>query len=175
MKLAGEAAVEPVPMLSRVAAVAAPIDILLCSQMIAKPSRRVYDRFFARAMIKLAKERQRFHKDVPLPRFPVDPTIRQFDDLFTAPRCGFDNALDYYRKASALPVVPHIPISTLMITSRDDPFVAVEPYENLNVPPHVRVEIHDRGGHLGFLGFDGFGGVRWAERRVAEWILQPSV
>ena len=175
LKLAGEAGTDPVPMLARVAAVAPPIDILRCAELISQPRCRFYDRFFARSMIKLAKERQRHFPDETLPRFPVNPTIRQFDDLFTAPRCGFEDALDYYRKASALPVIPNIPVPALMITARDDPFVSVEPFEQLKVPPHVRVEIHDRGGHLGFIGFDGGGGVRWAERRVAEWILdRPS-
>ena len=175
VKLAGEAGADPVPMLARVAAVAPPIDILRCSEMISSPRCRFYDRFFARSLIKLAKERQRHHPGDPLPRFPVNPTLRQFDDLFTAPRSGFDDALDYYRKASSLPVIRQITVPTLMITARDDPFVAVEPFEQLMAPPHVRVEIHERGGHLGFLGFDGNGGVRWAERRVVEWILSGTV
>jgi predicted alpha/beta-fold hydrolase len=73
-----------------------------------------------------------------------------------------------------MPVIANIPVPTLMMTARDDPFVSAEPYERLKVPPHVRVEIHDRGGHLGFLGFDGKGGVRWAERRVVEWLLEEK-
>src|SRR5262249_52500211 len=174
LKLAGEDAGDPVPMLTRVAAVAPPIDILRCSEMMSRPNCRYYDRFFARALIKLAKDRRRHYPDDPLPTFPTNPTLRQFDDLFTAPRCGFDDALDYYRKASALPVIPQIRVPTLMITARDDPFVAVAPFEGLEAPPHVRVEIHERGGHLGFLGFDGNGGIRWAERRVVEWMLNGS-
>jgi predicted alpha/beta-fold hydrolase len=66
-----------------------------------------------------------------------------------------------------------IPIPTLMLTSRDDPFIAVEPFESLRLPAHVTVQIQKHGGHLGFLGWDGAGGVRWAERRLIEWILQP--
>jgi predicted alpha/beta-fold hydrolase len=174
LKLAGEAAADPVPMLTRVAVVAPPIDILRCSELISRPQLRFYDRFFARSMIKLAKERSRHHPDPPLPRFPPNPSVRIFDDLFTAPRCGFLNALDYYRKASSFPLIAQILIPTLIITARDDPFVAVEAFEELRVPPHVRVEIHERGGHLGFLGFDGTGGVRWAERRMVEWVLKGS-
>ena len=172
LKLAGEAATEPVPGLARVAAVAPPIDILRCSQRISLPANRVYDRFFARQLVRLAKMRQRYYPDPPLPKFPINLTIKQFDDLFTAPRCGFEDANDYYRRASSYPLIPHIQTPTLIVTSRDDPFVAVEPFLELRAPEHVRVEIHDRGGHLGFLGFDGQGGVRWVERRVIDWLCE---
>src|SRR5262249_24836278 len=67
LKLAGEDAGDPVPMLTRVAAVAPPIDILRCSEMMSRPNCRYYDRFFARALIKLAKERRRHYPDDPLP------------------------------------------------------------------------------------------------------------
>jgi predicted alpha/beta-fold hydrolase len=33
--------------------------------------------------------------------------------------------------------------------------------------------VQEQGGHLGFLGPDGAGGIRWAERRVAEWVVRP--
>ena len=52
----------------------------------------------------------------------------------------------------------------------DDPFITVAPFEGLAVPGHVTVEIVPRGGHLGYLGWDGTGVVRWAERRVADWL-----
>jgi predicted alpha/beta-fold hydrolase len=32
------------------------------------------------------------------------------------------------------------------------------------------VRILHCGGHLGFVGPDGAGGIRWAERRVVEWV-----
>ena len=40
-------------------------------------------------------------------------TMRLFDDLYTAPRCGFGDALDYYRRTSSLPLIPRgLPAST---------------------------------------------------------------
>ena len=168
LKLAGEAATEPVARLARIAVVAPPIDIPRCSELISQPRNRVYDRFFANQLVRLARIRQRYYPDPPLPDFPPNLTLRQFDDLFTAPRCGFVDALDYYRRSSSFPHIPHIEVPTLIMTARDDPFVAVEPFEELSAPAHVRVEIHRRGGHLGFLGP---GGERWAERRIVNWLL----
>ena len=58
-------------------------------------------------------------------------TVRLFDDLYTAPRNGFADALDYYRRASSLPLIGRITIPTLILTARDDPFIAVEPFEEI--------------------------------------------
>ena len=64
-------------------------------------------------------------------------------------------------------------VPTLMLTSRDDPFIAVESFEQLQAPDCINVCILPRGGHIGFLGWDGSGGIRWAERRIAEWVTKP--
>src|SRR5206468_4012233 len=101
-------------------------------------------------------------------------TLRQFDDLYTAPLWSFQDAQDYYRQASSLPLVPRVQVPTLVLTARDDPFIAVEPFEGLPAAPRLEVHIAEYGGHLGFLGWDGTGGIRWAERRLVEWVLQRS-
>jgi predicted alpha/beta-fold hydrolase len=170
LKLAGECADRPLPGLERVAAVAPPIDLLRCSLMLSRPRNRVYEVHFLRELVVLARRRQRLFAGQPPLRLPRRLTLRIFDDLYTAPRGGFADALDYYRRASSLPLIPRIPVPAWILTARDDPFIDVEPFETLAVPPHVRVRVLDRGGHLGFLGWDGCGGIRWAERRVADWV-----
>jgi uncharacterized protein len=170
LKLAGEAADEPVPGLARVAAVAPPIDLLRCAELLCTPGNRLYDRFFTRMLTAEVRRYLRFHGEPPL-RFPKNLKMTDFDDLFTAPRCGFADARDYYRRSSAQPLIPRIRVPALILTARDDPFVAVAPFEELTLPSHVELVIAERGGHLGFLGRDGGGGVRWAERKVGDWLL----
>ena len=115
---------------------------------------------------------QQWHyPDGPQTQFPRRLTLHQFDDLCTAPMWGFRDAVDYYRRGSSLPVVPRIQVPTLILTARDDPFIAVEPFETLPKLPHLEVHIAQHGGHLGFLGWDTAGGIRWAERRVVDWVL----
>jgi predicted alpha/beta-fold hydrolase len=171
LKMAGEAAGCPIPGLSRVAALAPPIDLERCANLMAQPRNRLYDSYFVRELIRKAQQRQRFFPDMPPLRFPRRMTIRLFDDLYTAPRWGFADALDYYRRASAYPVVAHIQVPTFILTARDDPFIAVEPFHELRAPPHIELRIVRHGGHLGFLGWDGAGGFRWAERRIGEWLV----
>lgn len=171
LKLAGEAAADPVPGLDRVAAINPPIDLGRCAELLAEPRNRIYELYFVRKLVAIARRQRGFFPDLPEVRFPRRTTMRLFDDLYTAPRWGYAGALDYYRRASAAPLVGRIAVPAWILTARDDPFVAVEPFEALPRLPHVEVHIADRGGHLGFLGSDGRGGFRWGERRAADWLL----
>ncbi len=171
LKTAGEAAVQPLAQLAGVAALAPPIDMERCVALLSLRRNRFYERYFVRNMVQLVRRQQWCNPDAPQTRFPRRLTLRQFDDLHTAPLWGFRDALDYYHQASSAPLLPGLPVPALIVTARDDPFIAVEPFEELPPRPRMEVEIAEHGGHLGFLGWDGTGGIRWAERRVAEWVL----
>jgi predicted alpha/beta-fold hydrolase len=71
-------------------------------------------------------------------------------------------------------LIERIPVPTLILTAHDDPFIAVEPFKALNAPGHIEVHILKGGGHLGFLGWDGTGGITWADRRVTDWVLRKA-
>jgi predicted alpha/beta-fold hydrolase len=172
LKLAGEAAARPLPNLERVAAVSPPIDLTRCAALLAQRRNRFYEKHYLRALVDQVRRHLRRFPDLAPVHFPKRLTMRLFDDLCTAPRWAFADALDYYRRASALPVVPRIRVPAFILTARDDPFIDATPLEDLKVPSHIEVQITERGGHLGFLGRDGAGGVRWAERRVVEWVLR---
>jgi predicted alpha/beta-fold hydrolase len=172
LKLAGEAADRPVPRLERVAAVNPPIDLEGSAALLALRRNRPYEMYFIRSLLRQIRERQRLFPDLEPVRFPRYTTMRIFDDLHTARDGGFADAVDYYRKSGALPLIPLIPVPALLLTARDDPFVAVEPFESLRVPTHIEVQIAERGGHLGFLAWDSGRFVRWAEHRVVQWVTR---
>jgi predicted alpha/beta-fold hydrolase len=117
---------------------------------------------------------RRIFPELPMPRFPRRLTLRLFDELYTAPFGGFADAADLYRRTSSLPLIPRIGVPALLLTARDDPFIAVEPFEQMRAPAHVEVRVVERGGHLGFLGPDGAGGFRWAERTAADWVARAA-
>jgi predicted alpha/beta-fold hydrolase len=171
LKLAGEAADDPVPGLTRVAALAPPIDLGRCAALLGERRNRMYANFFLREALADVYKRQEYFPDLPPLNLPRRLTIRLFDELYTAPRCGFDDVEDYYRRSSSLPLINRIRIPGFVLTARDDPFIAPEPFEQLKPPSHIEVRILEHGGHLGFLGRDGAGGIRWAERRIADWVL----
>ena len=154
------------------AVVSAPIYMVRCCAMLTAPHNRFYDRFYVRKLVTQLRRHQTLFPEATPVRFPPGLTLRQFDDLHTAPRWGFADALDYYRQASSLPWLSRITVPAYLVTARDDPFIAVEAYEELAPRASQEIEIVERGGHLGFLGADGAGGVRWAERRVVDWLVK---
>jgi predicted alpha/beta-fold hydrolase len=170
LKLAGETAEHPVANLERVAAIAPPVDLAKCLELLSRPRNRLYKWHFVRELLAQARRRARLFAGQSLPAFPRRPSLRTFDDLYTAPRAGFRDADEYYARSSSAQFVPRIRVRTLILAARDDPFVAAEPIERLTCPANVIVRLTDHGGHGGFLGADGGGGFCWGERAVAAWL-----
>ncbi len=169
LKAAGETAEHPAPYLERVAALNPPIDLGRCAALMALPRNRIYNQYFTRLLVEEARRRQQFFPELPPLRFPRRMTTRLYDDLYTAPRGGFADALDYYRRVSTASLIPRIGVPTLIMTARDDPFIAVEPFEELKAPDNIEVRIVPHGGHIGFVGWEGSRVGRWAESRIIEW------
>lgn len=174
LKTAAEAVEHPAAYLERVAVMNPPIDVGRCAALMAQPRNRMYDQYFTRQLVENARQRQFYFPDLPPLRFPQRMTTRLFDDLYTAPRGGFIDALDYYRRVSSFSILDRIKAPTLILTARDDPFIAVEPFEELKAPDNVVVRIVPKGGHVGFVGWEGSGVVRWAESRIVEWVVKEG-
>ena len=172
LKLAGEAAADPVPGLVGVVSVGAPLDLARCAEMIRDFP--FYDRYYSRRLVAQVRLLCRVRRDFPVPPFPRRLTIRDFDTLYTAPVGGFADVPDYHRRASALPFVPAIRLPAYLLAARDDPFVAWQSYAELPAMPNVTLQLVTRGGHLGFLGSDGRGGIRWAETQVIDWLVRKA-
>src|ERR1051325_1696739 len=124
LKYAGECADRPPAHLLGVAVIAPPIDLVRCSDLIA--GFPFYDAFYVRHLTQQVTEHQRCFPDLPRVDFPRRLMLRQFDEMYTAPRWGYRDALDYSRQASAQPWIEAIRVPTFILTARDDPFVAVE-------------------------------------------------
>jgi hypothetical protein len=172
LKYAGELGAQTPPALRSVAALAPPIDLVRCSELLTRYP--FYDAFYRRHLVQQVALHQQYFPDLPRIAFPPNLTLKHFDDIYTAPRWSYADALDYYRQASSHRWIPRIAVPTYILTARDDPFVAVEPFEELSAGPAVEIHITPRGGHLGFLGADGAGGIRWAETQLVNW-LQKQV
>ncbi|MEE4271335.1 MAG: alpha/beta fold hydrolase [Thermoanaerobaculales bacterium] len=100
-------------------------------------------------------------------------TFWEFDDAATAPLHGFDGADDYYRRSSSAGFIPAISTPTLILHSRDDPFLPAEaiPTDVMRDNPSVSPVITDHGGHVGHVsGGMPLGPHFWAERVIAEFL-----
>lgn len=79
--------------------------------------------------------------------------MRDFDDHITAPLHGFRDAAHYYAECSARKFLSGIRVPTLLLQARDDPFMSADVIpEQSELPAGVTLEVHARGGHVGFVG-----------------------
>ena len=175
MKLAGELADSEALPVRGIAVVSPTIDLASCVAAIERRANVVYQWNFVRNL----KARMRRMVAAWPGSFDLAPlgrirTIREFDEVYTAPHHGFGGAADYYHRASAERVVDRIRIPALVITAEDDPFVPTAPFRRAPVGnnPAVRVRIERHGGHCGFVadaGADGSDGY-WAEEQAIAFL-----
>ena len=172
LKLAGEWGSDAPPQVRAIAAVSPGMDLSASADALHLRGNRIYElRFLVSLWRSLRRKARLFPQSYRMPPRRCLRSIRDFDDVVTAPAFGFQSAEDYYTRASATPLVGRISIPTLVIHSWDDPFVRLLPstLAALRANPKVTVLATAHGGHCGFLadanGYDG----RWAERRIVEF------
>ena len=88
------------------------------------------------------------------PNLPPLANLRDFDEAFTAPICGFKNALDYYQQCSTHEHLHKINVPTVILTTEDDPMIDAEDFRSAKVSSQVYINIEKYGGHLGYLCSD---------------------
>ncbi len=171
LKLAAEAAEQPLDCLDAVIAANPPLDLAACCRHLQRPENRIYDRHFVRM---LHNEVTRLHRAFPeLGPVPVARavTLFEFDDLYTSPRNDFAGAMDYYARSSAAPLIPQIAIPGLVVHAADDPFIPVDPFYRISFPENLALELLPSGGHLGYLGRSLWSGeCRWLDIRLTAWL-----
>jgi predicted alpha/beta-fold hydrolase len=110
---------------------------------------------------------------IDLERSLAARSFRDFDDAATAPLHGFDGADDYYRRCSSAAFIERIVTPTLVLHSRDDPFLppAAIPEDAFAANPALQAHLTDRGGHVGYLAGPAPWRPRfWAEEQAARWL-----
>jgi predicted alpha/beta-fold hydrolase len=174
LKLAAEVSETPLPGLDCVLATGVPIDLRASSDFIRGPRGRFYDRRLVRYLITEIVRLHRHFPDLgPVHHVRKARSIFEFDDAYTAPRNGFSSALDYYTKSSSGPRLGQIRVDGLMIQAKDDPFVPFSSYREVRLPPGLKLEVLERGGHLGFLNRRRLeGNRRWLDARLSAWLSQ---
>ena len=171
LKFAGELGRQAEELCTQVIAVCPPADLAACSRLLAKPSNRLYERYFMRRLLAAVAERHRLFPDLAPVHLPERLSLYQFDNRYTAPQCGFADADDYYERSSAAPLAPHVTVPCRILFAEDDPFIDATVFDGAALPANVEVVRTPKGGHLGFLGRPGRpGGYRWMDACLLDWI-----
>ncbi|MBB3189131.1 hydrolase [Halomonas cerina] len=154
--------------LTGVIAIGAPLDLAASADALRHGVARLYERHLL-ASLKRKVARRLARGELPLALTPgalgkLD-SLRAYDDAITAPLHGFADAEDYYRRASAGPLLGDLELPTLLIHADDDPFMPPALFARLPAPAFpVHVEVAHHGGHVGF--------VEWRQGRLASWLAR---
>ncbi|MBI4400130.1 MAG: alpha/beta fold hydrolase [Nitrospirae bacterium] len=177
LKMTGEVT-DTIPALRGIIAVCPNIDPAACVAALEQSTNWLYQRYF----LKRLKERLRrkaglFPGKFDLSRLAGIATLREFDEIYTAPDGGFRSAEDYYERVGARHVLADVRVPTLMITAQDDPFIPYPIFKTvaLTANPWIRLISPTHGGHCGFfqrprLDEDCY----WAENRLVEYMVRAS-
>jgi hypothetical protein len=170
LKMAGEMGGEAPTALLGVCAVSPALDLSETTRNLELPQNRLYQRSFVLGLRRLVERKKELYPGLyDVRKLGRLRTVRDFDELYTAPHGGFASAGDYYARTSAIRFAPRVQVPTLIIHARDDPLVPFGPLKRPEVSgnPNVVMAAPLRGGHVAFVCADG-GERFWAEERIAE-------
>ncbi len=179
LKWLGEQGAAANEVITRAAAISAPVDLAAAADVLGRGFNRVYTRNFLFTMkAKTLLKMKRYQALCDAERMRAARTLREFDDAVTAPLHGFNGVDDYYARASSKPFLSAIAIPTLIINARNDPFL---PARCLPAPQdissHVELDLPDTGGHVGFVSGRFPGNIDWLTQRILQFFaagIQPS-
>lgn len=171
LKLVGELGGLAPTLLEKAIAVSPPAELYSSILMISSPENAFYEKYFYRLLRADVHYLQKKFKDLPRIYLPRNLKIYEFDQMYTAPTCGFSSALDYYDKCSSAHVVEDIAIPCKILLAEDDPIVSHHSLDAYRLPKHVKIFKTKKGGHLGYLGrYEGQKGMYWLDNLIFDWI-----
>lgn len=159
LKWLGEQGAAATTILHSAAAISAPLDLHAAGTALEQGFNMVYTKNFLMTLIKKSLAQLRLHPHLfDGARVQAARTLREFDDLVTAPLHGFADVNDYWTRASSKPQLARIAVPTLLLNARNDPFLPATALPDARaVSTAVTRAFPDEGGHVGFMtgGFPG--------------------
>jgi predicted alpha/beta-fold hydrolase len=156
------------------AAVSAPMDLMTAGDRLGTGLNRLYGKHFLQSLkAKSLAKLKRFPGlyDATIVRYAR--TLREFDNVVTAPLHGYRDTDDYWTRASSKPDLRHIEVPTLIVHARNDPFL---PGRYLpasgQVSARVTLDMPKSGGHTGFASGPFPGHLDWLPERLLDFFSE---
>ncbi len=156
----------------RAAVFSVPCDLYACARSLSSGINRIYLNSFLKTLKKKAQQKAQQNPGL-FSGIDID-SIKDFidwDNLITAPICGFRDAVDYYTTCSSKYAIPKIRVPTLIVNAKNDPFLhpSCFPHEECQKSDYVFFENPYDGGHQGFIK-DHIIGTYWSEERAIRFL-----
>ncbi|RZS96358.1 YheT family hydrolase [Cecembia calidifontis] len=128
-------------------------------------------RFLKTLKEKVVKKAKKFPDEIPVGILRKIKTLQDFDDHYTGPLHGFEDAHDYYEQNSSLYFLENIEVPALILNAQNDPFLSDKCFPiNLGRKlDQVWMEFPKYGGHVGFSPRKKED-IYWSEKRSFEFI-----
>ncbi|MBS9524698.1 alpha/beta fold hydrolase [Litoribacter ruber] len=161
-----------VTILNKAVAISVPLHLESSCIQISKGQNLIYSNKFLRTLKdKIIRKAASHPSDIDISLLKRVKTLKDFDDVYTGPLHGYDDAHDYYEKCSSLYFLEGIEIPTLILNAVNDPFLSplCYPKELAQKLEKVYMEFPEQGGHVGFSPRSR-GEIYWSEKRAFEFI-----
>ncbi|HWG59592.1 MAG TPA: alpha/beta fold hydrolase [Candidatus Acidoferrales bacterium] len=164
------------------AAIAPALDLAACASALSARRNFLYQRHFVRRLVRRMRRKAGLFPEVygGGRAGPLEATlrrirsVREFDEEFTAPCCGFRDAADYYARSSAGPLLAAIHRPALIVAAQDDPFVPISSFaiQALRANPQLSFVATRHGGHCAFISRERGDARFWAEAAIVRFCRQ---
>jgi predicted alpha/beta-fold hydrolase len=159
----------------RAAVVSTPLDLSKSIQRLGKWDNRAYQWVFLSTLKEKYRQKQRaFPQDLTIDAPRAMTSLKDFDNLYTAPVHGYLNAEDYYQKNSPINTLEAIEQPVLILNALNDSFLseACLPVGLAQRSKNIYLEAPKYGGHVGFYAPSG---PYYNETRVSEFFTTKPV
>ena len=173
MRWAGEVGSDATALVSAIASVCSPLDLVAGGWAIGRGfNRQVYTRMFLKTMVPKALQKLDQHPGLfDRQALLAARDLYAFDNVFTAPVHGFKNTEDYWSRASAKPHLHKIRVPALLLNTLNDPFIPAWSLPRADeVSSSVTLWQPAQGGHVGFPSAPFPGDVRTMPEAVTGFL-----
>lgn len=160
------------PKIKKGVAISVPLHLESSSIQISKGENILYAKRFLKTLKeKVAKKAVFFPDEIPVGTLRKIKTLQDFDDHYTGPLHGFEDAHDYYEQNSSLYFLEGISVPSLVLNAQNDPFLSDKcfPIKVARQLETVWMEFPKYGGHVGFSPRKSED-IYWSEKRAFEFI-----
>ncbi|QIE60043.1 alpha/beta fold hydrolase [Rasiella rasia] len=150
--------------------ISAPLHLSGSLEQLIKLENFVYNHTFINDLKgKYKRKMSHFPEQMSTTEYKKVRTLLDFDNLYTAPAHGFNDAYDYYEKSSSLQFLPSITTKVLILNALNDSFLSEKcyPIDIASNSKNIFLESPRHGGHVGFHINNK---VYYSEKRTLEFI-----
>lgn len=159
-----------------VAAVSVPCDLKACSLELLRKRNYIYAQQFLTTLLKKIKYKHIKTPDlIDISFISKIKNLWDFDDYYSGPLHGFNDAEDYYNSCNSLQFLDNIQIPALIINALDDTFLApaAYPYKIAEKSKFLHLMTPKFGGHVGFVTPGEI--PYWSEQKVLNFFNTHSI